>query len=144
MTASGSDLWSSFTQIIQSDIVQEYFPLLADAAGTVGSVGIRNRATLCGNICSAVPSLDSGPSLLVYEAVAHLKSADGERDVPLSEWFVGPKQSALSAKVLLTGITVPIPEKKAAGCYVKLGRYSGEDLAQAGVGVLALEGYEYR
>ncbi len=134
----------SFSQLIRTDVIQEHFPLLADAAGTVGSIGIRNRATLCGNICSAVPSLDSGPSLLVYEAVARLKSSAGERDVPLSNWFVGPKQSTRKPNELLVGITIPLPEKKSAGCYVKLGRYAGEDLAQAGVGVLALEGHEYR
>ncbi len=134
----------SFSQIVQSEIVREHFPLLAAAAGTVGSVGIRNRATLGGNVCSAVPSLDSGPTLLVYEAVAHLKSAERERDVPLAEWFVGPKQPALRSDELLTGVTLPNPEKNAAGCYVKLGRYAGEDLAQAGVGVLALDGHEYR
>ncbi|GAK61257.1 putative dehydrogenase, FAD binding subunit, medium chain [Candidatus Vecturithrix granuli] len=133
-----------FTRLIESPLVQERFPLLRDASATVGSVGIRNRATMGGNICSAVPSLDSGPALLVHEAVAHVKSRQGERRVPLLDWFVGPKRSALQPDEILTAISVPTPPKKAGACYVKLGRYAGEDLAQAGVGVLALEGHEYR
>ena len=134
----------SFSNLINSDLINERFPLLSDASSTVGSVGIRNRATMGGNICSAVPSLDSGPALLVHEAIAQTRSVKGERNVAISEWFVGPKQSALKGGELLTGFTVPVPEKPYGGCYVKLGRYSGEDLAQAGVGVLVLEGNEYR
>jgi carbon-monoxide dehydrogenase medium subunit len=99
---------------------------------------------MAGNICSAVPSVDSGPALLVYEAEVSTKSADGGRAIPIDEWFVGPKQSALKTGEIVTGISVPLPEKTCAGCYVKLGRYAGEDLAQAGVGILALEGNEYR
>ena len=134
----------SFTSLVESPIIKENFPLLSDAAGTVGSVGIRNRATMCGNICSAVPSLDSGPALLVHEAVAHVKSADGDRNVPIHKWFLGPKTSALKTGEILIGLSVPKPPRNAAGCYVKLGRYSGEDLAQVGVGILVLEGNEYR
>lgn len=133
-----------FTRLIESPLVREQFTLLRDASATVGSVGIRNRATMGGNICSAVPSLDSGPALLVHEAVARVKSQKGERSVPLLEWFAGPKRSALQPDEILIAISVPTPPNKAGGCYVKLGRYAGEDLAQAGVGVLALEGYEYR
>lgn len=134
----------TFTHLIESPLVSEKFPLLRDAASTVGSVGIRNRATLAGNICSAVPSLDSGPALLVHEAVIHIQSLEGSRTIPVAQWFAGPKQSALRPGELVTGICLPLPEKPYAGCYVKLGRYAGEDLAQAGVGILALEEQEYR
>jgi len=134
----------TFSNLIDSDLVKEKFSLLRDASSTVGSVGTRNRATMAGNICSAVPSLDSGPALLVHEAEVFIKSTDGERTVPIEKWFVGPKQSALKAGEIVTGISVPYPKKKYAGCYVKLGRYAGEDLAQAGVGILVLDGHEYR
>jgi CO/xanthine dehydrogenase FAD-binding subunit len=134
----------TFSSLVASPLVAEKFPLLKDASGTVGSVGIRNRATLVGNICSAVPSLDSGPALLVHEAIVHTKSINEERSVPIAEWFVGPKQSALKTGEIVIGISVPFPPKRFGGCYVKLGRYAGEDLAQAGVGILALEEHEYR
>jgi len=134
----------TFSQIIASPEVREHFPLLRDATRTVGSVGIRNRATLAGNICSAVPSLDSGPALLVYEAQVLTKSVNGERTVPIQEWFVGPKRSALQPGEIVIGIVVPLPSRPAAGCYLKLGRYGGEDLAQAGVGILALDDNAYR
>ena len=91
-----------------------------------------------------MPSLDSGPALLVHDAQVHIKSAQSERTVPIGEWFTGPKRCALKANELVTGISLPIPESAYAGSYVKLGRYAGEDLAQAGVGVLAMENRIYR
>ena len=135
---------TTFARLLHSEVTREMFPLLSDAAGTVGSCGIRNRATLCGNLCSAVPSLDSGPALLLYEAVAIARNRQGERRIPLGDWFVGPKRSALQDGELLLGLHVPFLPHKAAGCYVKLGRYAGEDLAQAGVGVLVFADLTYR
>jgi carbon-monoxide dehydrogenase medium subunit len=134
----------TFTQLLESDVVRREFPLLWESARTVASAGIRNRATLVGNICSAVPCLDGAPALLDYEAVVHLESGGGRREVPIDQWFLGPKQTAIREGELAAGIRVPLPRKQHAGCYVKLGRYRGEDLAQVGVGVLALADDEYR
>jgi carbon-monoxide dehydrogenase medium subunit len=135
---------TTFTDVIDSDDVIGRAALLYEMARTVASTGIRNRATIVGNICSAVPSCDSGPVLLVYEADVHVKGPSGERSIPVGEWFVGPKENALRAGELVVGISVPLPSDAHGGCYVKLGRYKGEDLAQAGVAVLALPGREYR
>jgi len=134
----------TFNELIDSEIVREKSLLIMEMARTVASTGIRNRATMIGNICSAVPSCDSGPVLLVYDAKVLVKGPQGERKIPLSEWFRGPKETALSAGELVTGVAVPLPEKRHAGCYVKLGRYRGGDLAQASVAVLALAGDNYR
>ena len=72
------------------------------------------------------------------------KSTDGTREIPISDWFTGPKKTCLQPNEIVTNISIPIPTEKHAGCYVKLGRYSGEDLAQACVAVLATEKMEYR
>ena len=134
----------TFNELIESDIVKENFPLLWEAAKNVASTGIRNRATLAGNICSAVPSLDSGPALLVYEAEVILKNKEGERKVNINEFFLGPRKTVLKEDEFVYGVSVPLPQKKNGGSYVKLGRYNGEDLAQVGIGILVLEGNEYR
>ena len=135
---------TTFNELIDSEVVKEKFPLLWESAKSVASMGIRNRATMVGNICSAVPSLDSGPALLLYEATVVVKGKDGERRIPIEEWFLGPRKTALKEGELVEYIEIPLPQKKHAGCYVKLGRYNGEDLAQVGVGVLVLSGNEYR
>ena len=134
----------TFNDLIDSKVVEEKFPLLWESSKTVASMGIRNRATIVGNICSAVPSLDSGPALLVYEANVVVKGSEGERIIPILDWFLGPRKTALNADEFVYGITISLPEKKNGGSYVKLGRYNGEDLAQVGLGILALEGNEYR
>ena len=58
----------TFTELIESELVKKHFPVLWEAARTVASCGVRNRATLAGNLCSAVPSLDGAPALLVHAA----------------------------------------------------------------------------
>jgi len=129
----------TFSELIESEIIQKYFPLIKEMSMTVASVAVRNRATIVGNICSAVPSADSAPILLVYDADVITRSVSGERIIPIRDWFTGPKKTILRSDELVTGIAIPLPQKKHAGCYEKLGRYSGEDLAQAGLSILAFE-----
>ncbi|RLD20456.1 MAG: xanthine dehydrogenase family protein subunit M [Caldiserica bacterium] len=134
----------TFTDLIDSDIVKKQFPLFWESSKTIASPGIRNRATLAGNICSGVPSLDSGPALLVYEADIIVRGAEGERVIPALNWFLGPRRTALKEEEFVREIVFSLPAKNHGGSYIKLGRYKGEDLAQVGLGILALEGNEYR
>jgi CO/xanthine dehydrogenase FAD-binding subunit len=134
----------TFAEIIESKIIKSKFPVLAEVARTVGSVGIRNRATMVGNICSAVPCMDSGPVLSAYEAVIEIRGTKGKRKIKIDDFFLGPRKTALKKGELVTGISLPLPDKRYAGCYVKLGRYSGEDLAQASVLILALPKQRFR
>ena len=134
----------TFTDLIESQLVREGFPLLYEMALTVASRGIRNRATVVGNICSAVPSCDAGPVLLVHSAQVLVLGPAGERTVGIDEWFTGPKRTELAPEELVVGLELPAPARPFGGSYVKLGRYRGEDLAQASVAVLVDPDYEYR
>ena len=126
----------TFTELIESSVVKSKYPVLWEAARTVASPGVRNRATVAGNICSAVPSLDSGPALLVYEAVIVAEGPKGARQIPFASFITGPRRTVLAKDELVTAILLPQPARH-GGAYVKMGRYAGEDLAQAGVAVLA-------
>ncbi|MCM2324041.1 MAG: xanthine dehydrogenase family protein subunit M [Oligoflexia bacterium] len=130
----------TFTDILESKVVAKKLPVLREIAEKVASVGIRNRATLVGNICSAVPCLDSGPVLVAMDGVVHVKSTLGARKIPAEKWFLGARKTARKPGELVTGVSIPLPKGKAAGCYLKLGRYQGEDLAQASVFVLMVGG----
>jgi carbon-monoxide dehydrogenase medium subunit len=134
----------TFTELLESPVVREQLPLLWECAHTVASIGVRNRATLAGNICSAVPCLDSAPALLAHEASVLVEGPLARRQIPVTRWFLGPKQTAIRPGEMVSGVRIPLPHRRTGACYVKLGRYRGEDLAQVGVGVLALEGCEYR
>jgi len=134
----------TFNMLIESVTIKEKYPLILEMSKTVASHGLRNRATIAGNICSAVPCCDSGPVLLVYNAEVLVKGSKGDRKIPLSEWFIGPKKTSLKEDEIVTGLSIPLPDKKHTGCYVKLGRYNGEDLAQASVAILVLSDTKYR
>jgi CO/xanthine dehydrogenase FAD-binding subunit len=124
---------TTFAEIIESPLVRRHAPLLAESSGMVASVGVRNRATVGGNICSAVPCCDSGPTLLVYEAKIHVATSRGTKSIPATKWFLGPRRTALAKGSIVLGMSLPLA--KHAGAFAKLKRYRGEDLAQASVGV---------
>ncbi|OGS12604.1 MAG: FAD-binding protein [Elusimicrobia bacterium RIFOXYA2_FULL_58_8] len=134
----------TFSDIIESPVIKSKFPLLWEAAQTVASAGVRNRATVVGNICSAVPSADSAPGLAVYDADILTLSVKGVRRIPAASWFTGPKKTALLPEEIVSAVELKLPAKKHAGCYMKLSRYEGEDLAQGGIGVLVFEDNTYR
>ena len=134
----------TFSELLESEIIRRHFPLIMETARTVGSPGIRNRATMAGNICSAVPCLDSGPLLLAYDAVVSTAGPAGKREIPVAKWFLGPRKTGLKPGEIVSGLTIPLPEAKHAGCFIKLGRYAGEDLAQASVLTMALAGNRFR
>jgi carbon-monoxide dehydrogenase medium subunit len=113
-----------------------------EMAETVASPGIRNRATMVGNICSAVPSCDAGPVLLAYDTTVHLIGPGGPRSVPIADWFVGLRETACSADEVVTHLTIAL--RRHGGVYVKLMRYGGEDLAQAAVGIVEYDDHDYR
>ncbi len=135
---------ATFSDIRDSEVVSKKFPVIREMTGWVASNGIRNRATMVGNLCSAVPCCDSGPVLQVYDASIQVAGLKGRRSIPLTSWFLGPRKTALKKGEVAIGLSIPLPKKKHAACFVKLRRYKGEDLAQASVTVMALAGNEYR
>ncbi len=135
----GESLWIgalvTFNQVIEF-LDARTWPLLAEMAAVVASNGVRNRATIAGNICAAVASCDSGPVLLVYEATVHVVGPGGARVVPMASWFKGNRKTALAPGEIVTGIEIPPVPDFHGGCFAKLRRYQGEDLAQASLAIL--------
>lgn len=115
--------------IVANDQVQRWFPALAEAADVVGSVQIRSRATLAGNICNGSPAADTTPPLLVFEAVVVAAGPGGTRRIPIDDFVVGPGETALAANELVVAIELPIPERSYGSAYQRLTRRRGTDLA---------------
>lgn len=132
----------TFTEILESKKMKEKLPILWEASEKVASVGIRNRATLTGNMCSAVPSADAAPALLVYNADILVEGPAGKRSIAIKDWFKGPHKTTLKTDELVLAIRILL--EKHAGTYEKLGRYQGEDLAQAGISVFVDKKNNYR
>ena len=82
-------------------------PGLAMAARTVGSPQIRNRGTVGGNLGAASPAGDCHPVLLATGAIVEVTSVRGPRQIPVAEFFVGPKRNALAADELITSVLIP-------------------------------------
>jgi carbon-monoxide dehydrogenase medium subunit len=104
----------------------------------LGTPAIRNQATLGGNLCNAAPSADTAPPLLVLGAMAKMVGKEGEKIVPLEDFFVGPGQTILGHNRLLTEIQIPNVLPHGGGAYLKQKRRQGADLAVVGVAVLVV------
>ncbi len=115
--------------VVADERVQEHLPALVEAAEVVGSVQIRNRATLAGNICNCSPAADTAPPLLVYDATVVVAGPDGERRVPIDDFILGPNKTALGRAELVTAIEVPLPRRRMGSAYVRRTRRKGTDLA---------------
>ncbi len=113
--------------------VVERFNILAQACSLVGSVQIRNRGTVGGNICNAAPSADTSLPLLCLGARALLARPEGTRIVPLENFFQGPGQTALARNELLVEIEIPTPPTFSAGCYLRHTPREEMDIAVVGV-----------
>lgn len=115
--------------ITHHPVMLDRFPALCAAASTVGSIQIRNRATLTGNICNASPAADTVPALIVYGAVVHIASASGNRSVGLQDFFLGPGKTVCEPDEIVTGIELPMPKRPFAAAFRRLTRRKGVDLA---------------
>jgi CO/xanthine dehydrogenase FAD-binding subunit len=122
--------------VAESGIVKERFPVLSQAAGSIASIQIRNRGTIAGNICNAVPSADSAPALLVLDANLILAGKKVERTIGINDFFKGPGITAIKPYEILKEIHIPVLNEKTKGIYIKLSPRSRMDLAVVGVAVL--------
>ncbi len=102
--------------------VRRLVPALAAAAVSVGSPLVRNRATVGGNLVTASPSADTAPALLAAGAVVRLAGAEaGPRELPLCEFFVEYRTTALQPGEIVTHVLVPLAGRPVAGRFEKVG-----------------------
>jgi carbon-monoxide dehydrogenase medium subunit len=113
--------------------LREDFTALASAAGMIGSVQIRNMATIGGNLCNASPSADTAPPLLALNAQAVIASSQGERRVPLEAFFLGPGHSSLQPGELLKALIVPRLPQRSGSYYLRHTPRAWMDIAVVGV-----------
>jgi carbon-monoxide dehydrogenase medium subunit len=122
-------------EIETSPLIKKKFHFLAQSAAEVGSIQIRNRATIGGNMCNATPSADTAPALIALGANAKISGGAGERSISLEEFFKAPGQTVLSADEILTEIIIPRTPAGLVGEYIKFSPREMMDLAYVGVAV---------
>jgi carbon-monoxide dehydrogenase medium subunit len=124
---------ATHSEIMRSPIIKKLFPALVDAAHTIGAVQTRNLGTLGGNLVTAVPSLDSGPTLIALEAQVVILGPAGRRRLALADFFTGPRKTDLKPGELLIEILIPKKNLGKPASFQKFGLRKGQALALVNV-----------
>lgn len=111
----------TLTEIARSPMVRQYFPSLCKGAGSVGSLQIRNSATLVGNVVTAQPAGDAAMAVAPLDPKFVVLSKDGTREVPMSEMYAGFGKSTLnSAAEVVKEVRIPLPAADEKASFVRL------------------------
>ena len=116
--------------------LQNKYPIISQAASQLGSIAIRNVATVGGNLCNALPSAEMSQVLLALSARLRVVGARGERILPLEEFFTGVGKTILRPDELLLEVFVPPLTPHTAGRYMKHSPRGPIDLAIVNITVL--------
>jgi carbon-monoxide dehydrogenase medium subunit len=127
---------TTHSNIISSQLLLQYAPALAEACESIGSIQTRNRGTLGGNLCNASPAADSAPPLLCLDAAVTISNPSEQRQVSLTEFFIGPGKTCLQQGEFLDHITFVIPQIHTGSSFMKLGRRKGMAIAVVSTSVL--------
>jgi CO/xanthine dehydrogenase FAD-binding subunit len=120
-------------EIVADRAIRERFTALADASAIVGSHATRAHGTIGGNVMNASPAMDTGGPLLCFGALADLRSASGERALPLEQLWTGPGETAADPRELLVRVDVPAPAPATGSAYVRLEYRRQMEIAVVGV-----------
>ena len=126
---------TTMTDLLRDDRIRRDYTALAEAAAYVGSVQIRNRATLAGNICNASPAADTAPALLAFEARVVGVGQRGRRVIPLDDFFVRSGVTTLAPGELVEAIEMPVRSGRRGSVHARRTRRRGHDLASVTLAV---------
>jgi carbon-monoxide dehydrogenase medium subunit len=134
-TQNGLKIGSAVTHnaIAKHEFIQKRYSALTDATCKVGSLQIRNVATMGGNICNAAPSADTACPLLVLDANVVIAGKNGERVVPIDDFLKGPNKVALEKGEIVKGFHMPAFGENTGSAYIKHTRRQAMDLPILGI-----------
>ncbi len=127
---------ATFSSIVKNPLIRERYPLLVESSRQIGSVQIRNRATIAGNFINNAPCADSVPPLLIYDAQIVVRSLDTQRRLPLADFLLRPYRTQLNANEMVTEIILPEISQEYQGEFYKLGRRRGVAISRITLAVL--------
>jgi carbon-monoxide dehydrogenase medium subunit len=119
-------------ELESSDVVKTKFPILRDTAKVIADPLVRSQATVCGNLAHGDPANDHPATMLALGASVVATGPNGQREIPVADFFPGLFTTALEPEEILTEIRIPVPPTRSGGAYLKLERKVG-DYATAGV-----------
>jgi xanthine dehydrogenase small subunit len=125
---------ATHTDLLRSPLVARYAPALPQACAVIGGPQIRNRGTLGGNLANASPAADTVPALFVAEAKVEIAGADGRRSLPVEQFVLGRRETALQGGELITAVLVPRRDG-VRGSFLRLGQRQAQAISKVSVAV---------
>lgn len=135
-----ADGWRVGASVACMDLVRHpqfgrLFPGVIDGANWIGSVQVRSRATMGGNLCNASPAADSVPAMIAAGAIASVQGPDGRREVPVEDIPAGPGKTTLQPGELVVSLFFPTPAARSSSAYIRFTPRTEMDIAVVGVGI---------
>lgn len=116
--------------------IRSRYPAVAYAASVTANTQIRNMGTVAGNLCNAAPSAENAPTLIAMNAEVALYGKDGERRLPLEDFFKGPGLTALEPGEIMTSVFVPVPPPRSGASYQHISARGKVDISAVCVGAM--------
>lgn len=126
-----------FSHITNNDIIIKNLNVLGEAADQVGGPQIRNMGTIGGNVCNGVTSADTASTLCALNAIMLLRGSDGNREVSINEWYIGPGKTVRKHDEILTAIKITKDNYEGyKGFYIKYGKRNAMEIATLGCSIV--------
>jgi len=119
-----------------SPLIREKMPALSTAAGSLGSIQIRNRATIGGNLCHGSPAADMAAILLAMNCEVKIATGNGAKTIGLDQFFAGPNRTVLNRNEVLLQIIIPKEIEQFKGIYLKHGPRKAMDIGIVNIAIL--------
>lgn len=119
-----------------SPLIREKIPALSEAAATLGSIQIRNRATIGGNLCHGSPAADMAAILLAMNCELQIATGNGAKTMGLDQFFTGPNSTVLNRNEVLAQIIIPKEIEQFKGIYLKHGPRKAMDIGIVNIAIL--------
>ena len=127
---------ATFSEVVESPLVQETAPVLIQACQQVGAVQIRNMGTLGGNVANAAACADSLPALVCLDVIATVVTPDSTKHIAVTDLVLGPNRTVVPPGGLITALTYTIPPQGSRSVFIKLGRRNAMAISRLTVAAL--------
>ncbi len=122
-------------ELIENQAFAQAWPGIIDGVKYIGSIQVKGRATMGGNVCNASPAADSVPALIAAGAIACIAGPKGRREIPVEEVALAPGKTSLAAGELLVSFLLPRREPHSGDAYLRFTPRTEMDIAVVGAGV---------
>jgi len=121
--------------LVEDKAFGKVWPGVVDGANLIGSIQVRGRATVGGNLCNASPAADTVPAMIAAGAVARIVGPNGKREVPIENVATGPGKTSLAKGEIVTSFLLPKRPPNSGDAYLRFIPRTEMDIAVVGAGV---------